>query len=445
MACANDLAALQHGASFWNVPTVRFQGDGRLWIRDGSQLHIWDPRQKVLANSLRISPRPQEAQGDCGVGTWGRLPFVNKEGLIGIFDLIANERLCVLDGLGAKYIADKSVHCQISANGRRVLVRAREKDGLRIHWFDADKGKELGSYFIAAKDFLGAEPYDWRASWYADDGSLFGFVAPDQRLVLVDCAMGKVTLTLGPVHPGKPGVSGWNYYSLHEDRFFHAQGKDADKNFHRLWDRQGHLLRQFRLPPVQTLSEQIWSDGRIAAVNTNGKRLDLFETATSRLRGQIDIPQGLSSFAFAPDGKLLATSHTDTSILLWDFNRPLSGKPGLPVPQSLKEAEKLWSLLGTPDPQQAEPALWALVRAPDQSLLLMKKHLQPEGAPDMEPFKKWDDAAPSLRELRALEVLERIGSAAARQLVAAMAVGAEGAVLTAEARLILARWPELSP
>jgi hypothetical protein len=47
----------------------------------------------------------------------------------------------------------------------------------------------------------------------------------------------------------------------------------------------------------------------------------------------------------------------------------------------------------------------------------------------------------ALRKLRALEVLERIGTAEARRLVQAVAAS-EVAVLSAEARLIVARWHE---
>jgi len=50
-------------------------------------------------------------------------------------------------------------------------------------------------------------------------------------------------------------------------------------------------------------------------------------------------------------------------------------------------------------------------------------------------------AIPScLRELRAIEVLERIDSAEARKIVESLAAGDEIAMVTREARLVLARW-----
>ena len=47
-----------------------------------------------------------------------------------------------------------------------------------------------------------------------------------------------------------------------------------------------------------------------------------------------------------------------------------------------------------------------------------------------------------LQPLRALEVLERIGTPEARTLVVVVAAGAPGALLTREAQLVLERWNE---
>jgi hypothetical protein len=53
-----------------------------------------------------------------------------------------------------------------------------------------------------------------------------------------------------------------------------------------------------------------------------------------------------------------------------------------------------------------------------------------------------ETGAPScLRELRAIEVLERIGTAEARKIVESVATGDADALLTREARLVLGRWP----
>jgi WD40 repeat protein len=194
---------------------------------------------------------------------------------------------------------------------------------------------------------------------------------------------------------------------------------------------------------------------------------------------------------FAPDGKTLATSCDDTSVLIWDINRPLSGKPPLPAPRDAAEAERLYTSLGDPDAAAMEPALWALVRAPHLALPILKERLQPVRLPkrlqglieqlnspkyreretatreltalaelavpalraalakNMVPLEqrrriervldKLEDpgAIPScLRELRGIEVLERVGSGEARRVLERIATGEPDALLTREARAL---------
>jgi hypothetical protein len=198
--------------------------------------------------------------------------------------------------------------------------------------------------------------------------------------------------------------------------------------------------------------------------------------------------------SFSPDGRLLATSAEDTTILLWDLARPLSEKPALPGPKNADEAERLWDLLGHPDPTESDRALWTLIAAPEHVLRLMKKELTPRprleverlkaviAQLDSEDFQQRETASATLLELdvtvvpalqaarkigtaeqrrrldevirrleerhqqwklraiRAMEVMERIGTSAARGMIEKIAQGSDAEATTHEARLILARW-----
>jgi WD40 repeat protein len=201
------------------------------------------------------------------------------------------------------------------------------------------------------------------------------------------------------------------------------------------------------------------------------------------------------AFSFSPDCRMLAVSD-GYAVLLWDLARPLDGKP-LPAPANVQEAEKLWALLSHSEPAESDRGLWALAAAPEHALAVLRERLKPTKDPNLariealasqldsadfrtraaasdelrrlpesalpalhkarklakslEHTRRLDEViaelqtrtdfpgAANVREFRALEVLERIGTEEARKQVAAIAAGSNSAV-TYEARLILSRW-----
>jgi hypothetical protein len=78
-----------------------------------------------------------------------------------------------------------------------------------------------------------------------------------------------------------------------------------------------------------------------------------------------------------------------------------------------------------------------LVRAPEQAITVLKKNWL---KPDDKNGEKLDEARINLRILRALQTLERIGTAEAKKLVEEAANGETDAPLTREAKLALDRW-----
>jgi WD40 repeat protein len=236
-------------------------------------------------------------------------------------------------------------------------------------------------------------------------------------------------------------------------------------------------------------------DGRLLAMPD--KVIDgvsIWEVATGRKR--LELPaRGATCLAFSPDGKLLATGGADTTILLWDVTGQKLGGVAKPA---LADLPKLWDRLAD-DAPDAEQVLRALQTVPVEAVALVRRHVRPaDRGPDAqavarlladldsEDFDKREAAAKALEEagppvvpalrkalegkpglelkrrldlllekldppgtprdllrpLRAVELLERLGTAVARDALTALAAGASGARLTSAAQAALDRWPK---
>jgi hypothetical protein len=237
------------------------------------------------------------------------------------------------------------------------------------------------------------------------------------------------------------------------------------------------------------------ADGRTLATGHEGDRdIHLWEVATGREWGRLKgHAAGICSLALSPDGRHLASGSEDSTILIWDMD--LDSRRPSRKHLSGKELQRLWAVLGEVNPMPAREAVRILAGAPADSVPFLGERLQPlravaanrvasllaklgsddfttrnkakqellglgeaaEGAlrkalakkPDFELHQRiqrllavlagaaiWPDR---VRELRAVEVLERIGNRQARQVLSALARGLAEARLTLEAQAALRR------
>jgi WD40 repeat protein len=235
-------------------------------------------------------------------------------------------------------------------------------------------------------------------------------------------------------------------------------------------------------------------EGRLlAAAGHDETTVGLYDVATGRLVRTLRPGQGqITALAFV-GGDVLATGGSDTTILLWDVAdaRLQTRLPALAL--SAADFAKLWKQLETDSPHES---IWKL-SAGAKTVGFLRKRLQPVAAPAPGQVARWlmelnDDsfavrekamqalqqleelaepalraylrkkpplegrrraarllralanqqASPTseqLRTLRALEVLENIGTAESRALVAELARGAGEAWLTRETQATLQR------
>jgi WD40 repeat protein len=178
------------------------------------------------------------------------------------------------------------------------------------------------------------------------------------------------------------------------------------------------------------------ADGRTVAVATvrpemNTTGVALWELRTGRKRWeQAVVNTTVTALALSADGKMLASGHSDTTVHVWDITSRLLARPTERLAPG--EADRLWTALAAADAAAAYTAMRKLATAPKEAVALIRKEVRPAG-------KKALGEAELIRPMRAIEVLEWIGSAEARAVLGALAKGDADAALTNEARRALDR------
>jgi hypothetical protein len=203
----------------------------------------------------------------------------------------------------------------------------------------------------------------------------------------------------------------------------------------------------------------------------------------------------VTSLVFTPDGKKLISGSSDSTALAWDVTG-LHTTDRLPRKDlSSDNLRVLWTALGEEDAAKAYQAIWTLTAMPNQTVSFLEKQLRPAapvtaerlaqliadlehetfavrqrafaelaqldrlaepvlrkalaGQPTLELRQRVEQllarlegpitAPERLRTVRAIETLEQIGTAAARELLAKLAIGAPAARETQDAQAALDR------
>jgi WD40 repeat protein len=225
----------------------------------------------------------------------------------------------------------------------------------------------------------------------------------------------------------------------------------------------------------------------------------LWEIATGEIRQEfIGHNDAVSCLTFSPDGNILASGSSDGSTLLWSVTVPAREGRRVLTRRQPEELTRLWGEISSANGTKAFRAMRGVVAASDDAVLLLSKQLRPtpridvryvnqlianlesgqfkvreqarreieqmEGMarpgmlqalkrrPSLEVrrrlerlVKRLDQTTPAqVLALRATEVLEHIGTPAARELLRRLATGAPEAHLTLEAQASLKRLARLS-
>jgi WD40 repeat protein len=260
------------------------------------------------------------------------------------------------------------------------------------------------------------------------------------------------------------------------------------------------LLRRSRLvgPVARAVPTTLAfsADGRILMLRGPQHAVEVWDVESGKEVGRLRGHAGdVTVLALASDGRTLATGSSDTTMLLWDVKRLRPEARPRIAALTDAEAATVWADLRGADAARAFESMQWLTASPGSAVALLRRNLKPATPANPKQLEQWlvglgsdrfrerqqatqeleklgELALPALnkllaseppletrrraeqlvkrltrftlsgeelRQVRALEVLERLGTAEARQLLQALAAGAPGALPTREAQAALDR------
>jgi WD40 repeat protein len=416
----------------------------------------------------------------------GSAAIVDKEGDIRVYDLKSGKVRFTFDPEAAVWSADLSADgrfLQVSTQGRkrsdRFIVDTKSGKEVAPDSLHPPESKHLGEPGEGRLHQVGFETMNWLAG---------------QRLL---DAAGQ-PLELDGAFSGAQIYSPANarYIAVHTFRGRKMADDDEPGVRIRIWDAETKkLLTHFN--PQKILPEHgLFSpDGRTMVVVGHGV-ISAWEVATGRERARFKGHfSSVSAVRFTPDGHGLVTGGADSQVLLWDYTGRCRDGVWSAAKHAPERQGTLWKSLASEDAGEAHRAIWELIADPEGTSKFLDEKLQAAKAPDAALLSSCIDrlSAPAfadrekaaselgafgdailtqlrsargkaadaelrerldrlirelerpavaggrLQQVRAVEVLEALGTAASRRVLEKLAGGAAGASLTREARFGLGR------
>ena len=373
-------------------------------------------------------------------------------------------------------IGDRVLSVALSPDGKMVASAGDDKT---VRLRDVASGKEIRQ--------LEGHQYQVHCVAFSPDGKMVASGGEDRTVRLWDVASGKeIRQFLGF------GDLVWSVSFSPDGKMLASAGFDRTV---RLWDvASGKEVRQLQGHQDRVYAGIFSPDGKMFASAGEDATLRLWEVCTGKEIRKVEGPQGpLYALAMSPDGKTVASAGSDKTVLVWLLPEVWQGSGISTGKLDPKQLESLWADLAGQDTRKAYQAVAALIAGARDSVPFLQERLRSLATPDaqrvarlladldsdafavrekasQELEKLGEQAEPILRKalagglspevqrrveailaklaaptpekqrtLRAVMVLEQIGSPEAKDLLETLSKGAEGALLTEEAKAALKR------
>jgi WD40 repeat protein len=359
------------------------------------------------------------------------------------------------------------------------LVSVGEDGTIRL--WNVKDGKEYGE--------LTGHPGPVWCMALSPDGRLLATGASNGTIRIWDLTTGRARRLCDGQHQG--GV--WPLVFSPDSRLLASGGWQDNKVF--LWEVATGKLRRQIPHPAGSKSMVFTPDNHSLITAGNDQVIRFWNLLDGGQSPPLDGHKSvINAIAISPDGKKLASAAGDCQLCLWDLSaRTVVMKP--PTTASREKLEDCWAALLQNDGPAVFEAIGTMAAASEQSLKLLRERLHPASAPDIQRIslliadthndryavrqkataeleRLGEEAEPqlvqaavnppsqetrrraemllaklesgkltgeTLRGVRALEVLERIGTPEARQIVQAIAAGPPESRLTIEGQATLKR------
>jgi len=267
----------------------------------------------------------------------------------------------------------------------------------------------------------------------------------------------------------------------------------------------GNVVRQIGIPGRRVGQGQMAfsPDGAVLAVSEATGGITFWSVRSGQKLAERNGHRGyVTAMKFLPGGKAMLTASSDSTAILWDLRGPKGPVPAGVADPNSRQLEQSWEDLASTDAAKAHEAAFRMVAGGDRAVAVLGKRLQSVGASisdqtrrlidelgdssyavreratdslarlgsAAEPaLKRAEAESPSeevrararallepmvdpprrkgdfLRQLRALRVLEQLGTARARALLGALAAGEPRATLTIRAAAARRRLQRAAP